>query len=319
MKVLVTGATGFVGAAAVSQLGGVYGHDVRAAQRTLGRTIDSDVARVIVPSLEANTDWSQAVIGRDAVVHAAARVHVMRETAASPLQAFRAVNVEGTLRLARQAAEAGVQRFVFISSIKVHGESTTHSHPFSVRDAPAPRDDYGVSKREAEDALRQLAIETGMAVTIVRPPLIYGPGVKANFLSMMRWLHRGMPLPFGGIDNARSLLALDNLVHLLHLAITLPAAANRTFLVSDGDDVSTTELLRRTAAALGRTARLIPVPELILSGAARFIGAQDAAQRLLGSLQLDVADTRTVLGWSPRVSMHDGLRQAAEYFLEHDI
>jgi UDP-glucose 4-epimerase len=247
----------------------------------------------------------------DAVVHLAARVHVMQETTADPLAEFRRVNVQGTMNLARQAASAGVRRFVFVSSIKVNGEATQLGRPFMADDAPAPLDAYGVSKMEAEQGLREIASQTGMEVVIIRPPLVYGPGVKANFAAMMRWLKRGVPLPLGAIYNQRSLVALDNLVDLIVTCLTHPAAANQTFMVSDGEDVSTTELLRRMGQAMGHPARLLPVPASWLKVAAGLVGKGDVAQRLCGSLQVDISKTRELLGWVPPVSLDEGLRRAA--------
>ncbi len=207
------------------------------------------------------------------------------------------------------------QRFVFISTIKVNGEGTPLGQPYTADDVPAPVDPYGVSKHEAELGLMRLAEETGMEVVIIRPVLVYGPGVKANFLSMMRWLHKGIPLPLGAIHNQRSLVALDNLVDLIVTCLHHPAAANQTFLVSDGEDLSTTALLRRTAAALGRPARLIPVPVRVLRTAAHLLGKADFAQRLYGSLQVDISKTRELLGWSPPVSVDDALHKTARHFL----
>jgi nucleoside-diphosphate-sugar epimerase len=238
-------------------------------------------------------------------------VHVMADTAADPLEEFRRVNVQGTLNLAQQAAAAGANRFVFVSSIKVNGESTKLGAPFKADDVPAPKDAYGVSKMEAEQGLRELAERTGLEVVIIRPPLVYGPGVKANFAAMMRWLKRGVPLPMGAIHNQRSLVALDNLVDLLVACLAHPAAANQTFLVSDGEDVSTTELLRRMGQALGCPARLVPVPASWLKLTAAGVGKSDVAQRLCGSLQVDIEKTRRLMGWAPPISLDEGLRRAA--------
>lgn len=255
--------------------------------------------------------------GVDVVIHCAARVHVMHDQAVDPLIEFRKVNLAGTLNLARQAAAAGVQRFVFISSIKVNGEGTAPGMPYHADDAVTPLDAYGISKHEAEQGLLALAAETGMEVVIIRPVLVYGPGVKANFLNMMSWLYKGIPLPFGAIYNKRSLVALDNLVDLIVTCIDHPAAANQVFLVSDGDDLSTTDLLRRMGRALGKPARLIPIPSKWLEFGARLLGKQALAQRLCGSLQVDISKTRELLGWTPPVSVDEGLRKTAEYFLEH--
>jgi nucleoside-diphosphate-sugar epimerase len=246
------------------------------------------------------------------VLHLAARVHVMNDTSADPLQAFREANTQATLRLGRQAAAMGVRRFVFVSSIKVNGEATRQGRPFTANDAAAPEDPYGMSKAEAEAGLRQIATETGMEIAIVRPPLVYGPGVKANFAALIHALRRGLPLPLGSVtNNRRSLVALDNLVDLLLTCIDHPAAANQTFLVSDGEDLSTTGLLQRLGLAMGRPARLIPVPPALLRLGATLIGKGDVAQRLLGNLQVDIAHTRHTLGWAPPVSVDEGLRRAA--------
>ncbi len=241
----------------------------------------------------------------------------MSDSEADPLAAFRRVNVEGTLNLARQARDAGVRRFIFVSSIKVNGEGTEPGRPYTADQAPEPVDPYGISKLEAEHGLRQIAEESRMEVVIVRPTLVYGPGVKANFLSMMRWLHRGIPLPFGAIDNRRSLVSIYNLVDLLVTCIDHPAAANQAFLVSDGLDVSTTDLLRRMSKALERPARLFPVPAGLLELAAMSLGKRSLSQRLCGSLQVDIGKTRALLGWTPPVSLDEGLRRTAKYFLEY--
>lgn len=270
-------------------------------------------ADVVVTEMGPDTDWSRALAGCSAVVHAAARVHVITEVAEDPLARFRHVNVAGTLNLAAQAAAAGVRRFVFVSSVKVNGEGTMEHRPFTASDAPAPQDPYGISKDEAEQGLRQIAQDTGMEVVIVRPPLVYGPGVKANFASLMRALQYGLPLPLGAVtQNRRSLVALDNLVDLLLTCVDHPAAANQTFLVSDGEDLSTAELLRRMGLAMGRRARLLPVPPALLKLGAMALGKADMVQRLLGSLQVDITHTHQTLGWTPPIGVDEGLRRAAE-------
>ena len=291
------------------------GVPVRAAARRPLPALPAGVDQAVVGDLAADTDWAAALDGVDVVVHAAARVHVMNDDAADPLAEFRRVNVEGTLALARQAARAGVRRFVFLSSIKVNGEGTAPGRPFTADDAPAPVDAYGVSKLEAEQGLFALARDSSMQIVIVRPVLVYGPGVKGNFISMMRWLHRGVPLPLGAIDNRRSLVALDNLVDLIVVAMRHPAAAGRVFLAADGDDLSTTMLLRRTAAALGRRARLLPLPATLLRLPARLAGREAMADRLIGSLQADIGAARTHLQWSPPVAVDAALAETARHFL----
>ena len=306
--ILVTGASGFVGVALMQRLHA----DGRNAIGAL-RGASSDGPRA--PDLSAIADWRPLLHDIDVVVHAAARVHVMNEKAADPLAAFRAANVHGTLALARQAASAGVRRFVFISSIKVNGEETMPGAVFSESDIPAPVDAYGISKAEAEAGLQQIARDTGMQYVIIRPPLVYGPGVKANFQSMMRWMQLGVPLPLGGIRNQRSLVALDNLVDLIVACIDHPAASDRIFLASDGEDVSTSELLRRVAAALGTRARLFPVPLGMMIAAANLAGRPAVAQRLYSSLQVDITAARTLLDWRPPVTVDQGLHQTAAWFL----
>lgn len=265
--------------------------------------------------LSIGQSWEEGLVDKHVVIHSAARVHVMNDQSADPLAEFRKVNVDGTLHLARQAAAAGVRRFIFISSIKVNGEGTVLGKPYTAMDTPSPQDPYGISKMEAERGLREIAQQTGMEVVIIRPVLVYGPGVKANFRSMMNWLNKGVPLPLGSIHNKRSLVSLDNLVDLIVTCIDHPAAANQTFLVSDGDDLSTTEMLRRMGQALGKRARLIPVPAWCLETGAALLGKRAVAQRLCGSLQVDISHTCDTLGWTPPVSVDDGFRAAASAFL----
>ncbi|HRZ09643.1 MAG TPA: NAD-dependent epimerase/dehydratase family protein [Gemmatimonadales bacterium] len=268
--------------------------------------------RACVGDLGPSTDWREALAGCGAVVHLAARVHVMSDGAADPLAEYRRVNVAATLALAQQALVAGARRYVFVSSVKVNGEGTQPGRPYHEIDTPAPADPYAISKLEAEEGLLALAASTSMEVVVIRAPLIYGPGVRANFLRMARWLARGLPLPLGAVtENRRSLLGLDNLVDLILLCLQHPRAANQVFLAADGEDLSTTELLRRTAAALGVHPRLVPVPPAILEAGAAVLGKRAVVDRLCGSLQVDIGKARRVLGWRPPVSVDEGLLRAA--------
>ena len=312
--ILVTGASGFVGKGLCAAL--VKNQKVRGAVRNLLAGDLPNGIELVGGEVAPDKTWAEALTAVGVVIHCAARVHIMNDQVAEPLIEFRRINVDGTLNLARQAAAAGVRRFVFLSSIKVNGEQTEPGLPFTADQQANPSDPYGVSKKEAEDGLRALAQETGMEVVVIRPPLVYGPGVKANFLAMMRWLSRGVPLPFGSVTgNRRSLVALDNLVDLIVTCIDHPAAADETFLVSDGEDLSTAELLRRMGRALGTPARLIPVPVGLLNLGATMLGRSGVAQRLCGSLQVDITKTRELLGWSPPVSDDEGLRRTALHWL----
>lgn len=268
---------------------------------------------VVGPALGATTDWSVLLSDVSTVIHCAARVPVIRKTTRVSVGAFEAVNTVGTLNLARQAAASGIRRFVFLSSIKVSGEETTAGHPFGPADTLFPQDAYGTSKADAEAGLRSIALATSMECVIVRAPLVYGPGVKGNFAEMMRAVARGLPLPFGAVtDNRRSLVGLDNLVDLIVTCIDHPAAANQTFLVSDGEDLSTADLLRRLGAAMGKPARLLNIPPALLGAAAALIGKRAVAQRLLGNLQVDISHTCRTLGWKPPISVDEGLRRAVQ-------
>ncbi|MDR3157531.1 MAG: SDR family oxidoreductase [Zoogloeaceae bacterium] len=307
MKILVTGANGFIGAALSDHLS-AGGNDVTRAAR-----VARSAGELAIGDINAKTDWRAALAGCDVVAHLAARAHVMFETAADPLAAFRRINTEGTLNLARQAAASGARRFVFVSSIKVNGESTTGRAPFSEADEAAPVDAYAISKREAEQGLLAIGRETGMEIVRIRPPLVYGPGVKGNFAALSRWARRGIPLPLGAIRNRRSFLALENLARFIALCADLSCteAANRLFLISDGEDVSTTELLRRIARAHDKKPWLLPVPESWLRLAARGLGRKAIADRLLDSLAIDNSQARA-LGWRPVVSMNEQLRKMTE-------
>ncbi|MFT3717978.1 NAD-dependent epimerase/dehydratase family protein [Pseudorhodoferax sp.] len=311
--IVLTGGSGFVGRAVVQALAR-RGSALRLAGRAAAAPVPlpPHVQTVAVAPLGPQADWSAALRGASAVLHLAARAHVLRDPAADPLAAYRAVNTAGTLRLAEQAAAAGVRRFVFASTVKVHGESTPADRPFTEDMAPAPQDPYALSKWEAEQGLAAIAARTGMEVVVVRPPLVYGPGVRANFAALVRAVARGWPLPLGAIDNRRSLVGLDNLVDLLLLCLEHPAAAQQTFLASDGEDLSTPALLRRLAAAMGRPARLLPVPPALLRAGAGLLGRGAAVERLCGSLRVDIAKARRVLGWAPPLGVDEGLRRTVQ-------
>lgn len=302
-RYLVTGATGFVGGALLNEL-----KRRKADAVGVGRTIRSGID-FGVGEVDAHTEWRRALCGVDCVVHAAGRAHILRDAEEDPLAAFRRVNVEGTRRLAIQAVESRVRRLVFISSIGVNGISTDGRGPFTHEDLPAPSEPYGQSKLQAEVALQEIAASTGLEVVIIRPPLVYGPGVGANFLRLLRLVRRGWPLPLDGIDNRRSLVALDNLVDMLICSSDHVAAAGNTFMVSDDDDISTPDLLRRLGAAMGIHVRLLRVPRTMLLQGARLIGRRGEAERLLGSLQVDIRRTQRLLGWTPPISVDEGIRR----------
>jgi nucleoside-diphosphate-sugar epimerase len=313
--VLVTGASGFVGSALLRRAVSLPGWRLRAAVRRRLPTLSASIEQVLVGDLSADTDWSGAVAGIDVVVHAAARVHVLRETAADALSEFRRANVDGALTLARGAAAAGVRRFVFVSSIKVNGERTAPGRPFRADDVPAPEDPYGLSKLEAEEGLREIAADSGMELVIIRPSLVYGPGVKANFLALMQWVNRGVPLPLATVRNKRSFVALDNLVDLILTCVRHQAAAGEVFLAADGEDLSTTELLQRVGFAMNRPVRLFSLPTAPLQGVASLLGRRDFSRRLFESLQVDSSKARDILGWTPPISVDEGLRRVARHFL----
>ena len=317
MKILVTGANGFVGRPLCQRLTEL-GHDVAGAIRPNAQ-LPPGVTPCTVESLSPTTDWSGALAGRDAVVHLAARVHVMHDESHDPLAEFRTANVAGTLHLAEQAAAAGIGHLVFMSSIKANGEETFGT-PFGPNSA-APVDPYGISKLEAEQGLAKIATRTGLAVTVLRPPLVYGPGVKGNFRALIGLVQRGIPLPLGCVANRRSLIGLGNLVDAIRACLDTPPAAGslRTFTLCDAESASTAQLIRRIAAALGRPARLLPIPVALLRLAGRLTGKSGAVQRLTASLEVDSSAITAAIGWTPPDSLQDGLAATARWWREKEF
>jgi nucleoside-diphosphate-sugar epimerase len=311
-KIVVTGANGFVGTALTKKLISeewVVTRGVRSESDLHGV---AGVSTFEIGNIDKNTDWKTALRGIDAVVHTAARVHVMKDTPADPLKAYRRVNVHGTMKLARQAAVSGVRRFVFISTIKVNGEENTAA--YKETDKPAPLDPYGISKLQAEKELSKLASETGMEVVVLRPPLVYGPGVKANFLKLLQTVDRGPPLPFAGVKNKRSLIYVENLVDAIVACVRHPNASNQTYLVSDGEDVSTPELIRMISALFNKRPRLFSVPGLCLHIASRISGKGPTMDRLIGSLTVDTAKITEELDWRPPFTLQEGLEKTVAWF-----
>jgi len=317
-NILVTGASGFVGGFLCKRLLAA-GFFVRGTLLACENTsaLSEGVQPVVIEPLGVETSWDEALAGIDTVIHLAARVHVMDDSAIDPLTEFRKVNTEGSLRLARESARLGVKRFVFISTIKVNGEETAVSYTWDSR--PSPSDPYGVSKWEAEQGLRQIEMESKLEVVVVRPTLVYGPGVRANFLNMMKVISKGIPLPLASITNKRSLIYVGNLVDALAVCASHPLASGKTYLVSDGDDVSTPELIRRTAKALGVQSRLIPVPAALMRMAGKLTGKSDAVNRLLGSLTVDSSKIRRELNWTPPFTMEQGLAETVAWFRRQKV
>lgn len=308
MKILLTGSTGFVGRQLVKQLVKEKDVSLNLALRSREEAFAPEISLFAPMDLAAHTDWQEALKGCDVVIHAAARVHIMDEKVKNPLQEFRRINTEGTLNLAAQAARSGVKRFIFISTIKVNGELTLANQSFTADDLPNPLDPYAISKYEAEQGLKQIAATTKMEVVIIRPPLVYGAGVKGNFQRLLNWLQKGVPLPLGAITNKRSFVALENLSSLIMNCITNPRAANQVFLVSDGEDLSTTELLRRMGLSINKSVYLLPIPQFLLKYTAILLGKREVFERLCGSLQVNISKTKEFLDWEPEVSIYEALK-----------
>ena len=310
MNVMITGASGFLGSRLTQAFPSTSSIKLTVtARRPL--PVDNGIL-VNVGQIDKFTDWSTALRNQNTIIHTAARTHIMNDSAENTLSEYRKVNVDGTLNLARQSAVTGVKRFIFISSIKVNGEQSAPGKPFNAKDEPKPKDSYGISKWEAEQGLQQIAKETDMEVVIIRPPLVYGPGVKGTFASLISLMGSGLPLPLGAIHNQRSMIALDNLVDLIITCIDHPDAANQVLLASDGQDLSTTDLLRGLARAMDRPSRLLPVPDVLLALGASVMRKRPITDRMLGSLQVDISNTRDLLNWSPPISVDEGLRRCFE-------
>ena len=314
MKLLVTGAAGFIGRALCAALAG--DHELVASLWT-----SAEAARchpgarpVLVGELGPSTEWSPYMKGIDVVVHLAGRAHVLHETEPDPAASFHRVNTMGTERVASQAAERGVRRFVFISSVGVHGRNS-NGRPLQESFPPAPAEPYALSKWNAEKSLHRISAETGMEIVIVRPPLVYGPGVPGNFRSLLRAIRRGIPLPLGSARAPRSLVGVENLASLLRLCIESPAASGQTFLVSDGEDVSVADLCRRLAAAMNVPSRLFAFPSFAVSLAARFTGRTKTFDQLFRALTVDPSRARTILGWSPPLALADGIAATGQWFV----
>ncbi|NRP53642.1 MULTISPECIES: SDR family oxidoreductase [unclassified Marinobacterium] len=309
MNILLTGANGFIGQAIYKAL-----EDTCCITPSVRKLMPKDQDFKIL-DLSTRSGWDDALVDKSVVIHCAARAHVLNESLESPHLIYEKINVEGTRELARHAARNGVKRFVFLSSINVLGKSTELGMPFFSSGLVNAKDEFSVSKLKAEEALKAICAETGMEYVIIRPPLVYGSGVKANFLSMLKWIARGVPLPLGAIrHNKRSLVYVENLVDLIKVCIEHPAGANQTFLVSDDEDVSTCELLERVAKALGVKSRLLPIPPSWLGFAGKLLGKKDIEQRLCGSLQVNIEHTKNTLGWKPPYSMEQGLARTAEWY-----
>lgn len=314
MKIFLTGATGFIGSALLNNLIEKQ-HQVVAVTRKINK-LDSSINQLLVQDIGEYDDWHSNLIRCGAIIHCAARVHVMNSSSIDPLFEFRSVNTVGTLSFARQAAESGVRRFIFISSIKVNGESTVVDLPFTSGDKVRPEDPYGISKAEAEEGLLEIAKETGMEVVIIRPPLVYGLGVKGNFLNLLKLSKLPIPLPFGSIDNKRSMVYLDNLVDLIVTCIDHPNAANRVFLASDGDDLSLVRLLTLIRQSMNKSPLLLPIPSFLFNLLGRLSGKSELVDRLIGNLQVDISDAKALLGWQPPSTVEQGIKATVDDFLK---
>ena len=315
MRVLITGANGFVGTVLCRSLI-KKSHSVRCVVRERREYLNfsKDVDIYSVGEIGPSTIWAEALRDIDIIVHLASRVHVMKDESLSPLDEYRRVNTEGTKRLAFMAALAGIQRLVYVSTVKVNGEFT-HEQPFNEDDTPNPLDPYGISKWEAEVALRHISSEKGLQVTVIRPPLVYGPEVKANFLQLLDMVNKNIPLPLLLVNNKRSMIYIENLVDAIIKCIEHPKAANQTFLVSDGQDISTPDLIKMIAKAMGKKPRLLPVPSVALKVLGRITGKQSEVERLIGNLQIDSSKIRNTLDWKPSFTVEEGISETVKWYI----
>jgi UDP-glucose 4-epimerase len=316
LNILITGATGFIGQQLIKHLLSQKRHSITALVRNQNHSLPSSVNTILVPSIDGATDFSTHLSSIDIVIHLAARVHKMKDLGRSSYDAYRSINTEGTVKLAEQAATAGVKRFIYLSSIKVNGETTIPAHPFTADDTPHPTDPYAVSKYRAEVALQSFSKKNKLEYVIIRPPLVYGPGVKANFEKLITLIYRRIPLPLGAVKNQRSLVSIDNLVGLITHCISHPRAANQVFLVSDDNDLSTTDLLQLIGKTMNRPVRLLPIPEKALCFISKLFGKKNIAQRLLGNLQIDISKTKNLLDWHPTKTPEEGIKETTQKFLQ---
>jgi nucleoside-diphosphate-sugar epimerase len=311
-RVLITGANGFIGTNLCKRLSGENFHVCGAIRPGKSSFLPERVEAVPIKSIDGDTDWKNILENIHTVVHLAARVHVMKDSVSNPFDEYRKTNVMGSERLAQTAAECGVKRFIFMSSVKVNGEENVRA--YNEGDAPFPKDSYGISKMIAENRLRDIASKTGMELVILRPPLVYGPGVKSNFLYLIKTVHKGRPLPLSKVYNRRSFIYIENLVDAVITCIKHPGAAGQTYFVSDDEDISTADLIRKIASALNKSPRIFPFPRLLLFTIGKIIGKGSSVERLIGSLTVDISKIRQELGWKPTVTMDCGLKETAEWY-----
>ena len=315
-KILITGATGFVGRALFENLKFKKKYSIHLSTRANQEQLFEGEKAFNIGEIDANTNWKDALDGVDCIVHCAARAHMTEKKQTDSLNAYRTINVDGTRNLAKQAVSIGIKRFIFLSSIKVNGEGTIASKSFKYNDISQPEDAYGISKWETEKALLEISKQTGLEVVIIRPPLVYGEGVKGNFFRLLDIVYKQIPLPFASVNNLKSMVAVDNLVDLIICCIDHPKASGKTFLVSDGEDLSTSDLIIKLSKFMDKSPRLFQVPQLIIQLIGRLVGKSLEVKRLLGSLRVDNSYTREILGWSPALSLDEELKKVVKWYLK---